>query len=179
MNGGTCLCEWGKSRCPIHQPDPASAVPEGTQEPSERQALLCDVAQLLDGWHCDVAWTAHDEAIRRRVADALRLEQERPSYTEAEIQWTRWGIIEVAVRNPSVSDYVTHWEGRTLTAEATLTALRTSVEQVKGKWQAAIDAYERETPGGPISLSPDEAGTLTMCMTNLLRPSQYPQGVSR
>lgn len=28
------------------------------------------------------------------------------------------GIIEIAVRNPSVADYMDHWEGRALKAEA-------------------------------------------------------------
>jgi len=34
--------------------------------------VLIDVAQLLDGWHQDgTAWTEWDEAVRRRVSDAL------------------------------------------------------------------------------------------------------------
>ena len=32
--------------------------------------------------------------------------------------FTKFGIIEVAVRNPSVSEYMEHWEGRALKAEA-------------------------------------------------------------
>lgn len=36
---------------------------------------------------------------------------------------TKSGIIEVAVRNPSVMDYMKHWEGRAETAEARETEL--------------------------------------------------------
>lgn len=39
--------------------------------------LLCDVSQLLDGWHNDgTAWTAHDESVRNRVsALQMRLQE--------------------------------------------------------------------------------------------------------
>lgn len=33
-------------------------------------------------------------------------------------QWKSWGIIEIAIRNPSVAEYMKHWEGRTEKAEA-------------------------------------------------------------
>lgn len=36
----------------------------------ELRNLLCDVAQLLDGWHQDgTAWTEYDESIRKRVSE--------------------------------------------------------------------------------------------------------------
>jgi hypothetical protein len=34
-----------------------------------------------------------------------------------------WGVIEIAVRNPNVSSYMEHWEGRALKAEAELARL--------------------------------------------------------
>lgn len=34
---------------------------------------------------------------------------------------TKGGIIEVAIRNPSVADYMAHWEARAEKAEAALT----------------------------------------------------------
>ena len=43
--------------------------------------------------------------------------------------WRSMGIVELAVENQSVSDYITHWEGRTLTAEAELAKLRTQSER--------------------------------------------------
>lgn len=41
--------------------------------------LLCDVAQLLDGWHNDgTAWTEWDESVRQRVSEMqMRLNQQR------------------------------------------------------------------------------------------------------
>lgn len=43
----------------------------------------------------------------------------RAERAEAELeQWTKWGIVEIAVRNPSVSEYIRHWEGRAERAEA-------------------------------------------------------------
>ena len=43
---------------------------------------------------------------------------------EAELnQWKTWGIIEIAVRNPSVANYMEHWEGRAIKAEQALAAL--------------------------------------------------------
>lgn len=32
--------------------------------------------------------------------------------------WRNWGVIEVAIRNPSVAEYMRHWEGRAISAEA-------------------------------------------------------------
>lgn len=42
-------------------------------------------------------------------------------------QWKTWGIIEIAVRNPNVSSYMEHWEGRATKAEAENAALREKV----------------------------------------------------
>lgn len=38
--------------------------------PTEIDSLLCEVAQLLDGWKADgTAWTPWDQSIRDRVTD--------------------------------------------------------------------------------------------------------------
>jgi hypothetical protein len=29
--------------------------------------LAPDIAQLMDGWHCDVAWTEWDTSVRQRL----------------------------------------------------------------------------------------------------------------
>lgn len=34
--------------------------------------LLTNIAQLLDGWHTDVAWTDWDESIRKEVGETLK-----------------------------------------------------------------------------------------------------------
>jgi hypothetical protein len=47
--------------------------------------------------------------------------EERIKELEAEIeQWKTWGIVEIAVRNPSVSEYMSHWEGRATKTEEAL-----------------------------------------------------------
>ena len=60
---------------------------------------------------------------------------------EAEIHnWKTWGIIEVAIRNPSVSEYMNHWEGRCLKAEAANAKMKACLEAItehhweRGKW---------------------------------------------
>ena len=35
-------------------------------------------------------------------------------------QWTKWGMIEVAIRNPNVNSWMEHWEGRAIKAEVAL-----------------------------------------------------------
>ena len=42
---------------------------------------------------------------------------------------TKAGIIEVAVRNPSVAEYMAHWEGRALQAEAEISSLRAKLAE--------------------------------------------------
>ena len=47
-----------------------------------------------------------------------------------EQQWKSWGIIEIAVRNPNVSSYMDHWEGRTLKAEAEVASLTARIGEL-------------------------------------------------
>lgn len=42
-------------------------------------------------------------------------------------QWKNWGIIEIAVRNPDVLEYMEHWEGRAIKAEQTLARVAAEV----------------------------------------------------
>ena len=60
----------------------------------------------------------------KRLAELLRFGDTSGEYSKAILALiaenealTTGGIIEVAVRNPSVSDYVGHWEGRAERAE--------------------------------------------------------------
>lgn len=46
---------------------------------------------------------------------------------------TTSGIIEVAVRNPSVMDYMKHWEGRVETLEHTLLVMTQTEDALKAK----------------------------------------------
>jgi hypothetical protein len=56
--------------------------------------------------------------------DSRELRAEVSRLREALKQWESWGIIEIAVRNQSVSDYMDHWEGRALKAEADVSRLQ-------------------------------------------------------
>ena len=55
--------------------------------------------------------------------------QSRIAELEAELHTMKTaGIIEVAVRNPSVSEYMGHWEGRAEKAEAGVGELKSALE---------------------------------------------------
>ncbi len=41
------------------------------------------------------------------------------------------GVIEVAVRNPNVAEYMRHWEGRVLAAEHRESAMRSRIEKLR------------------------------------------------
>lgn len=60
------------------------------------------------------------EAIDLSALDTAKAEIERLRHDNEML--TTGGIIEVAVRNPSVADYMRHWEGRAENAESALTA---------------------------------------------------------
>ena len=60
---------------------------------------------------------------------------------------TKSGIIEVAVRNPSVMDYIKHWEGRTEKAEAELTTLRASEAAAMERVKVLGTVLQRSTEG--------------------------------
>lgn len=66
------------------------------------------------GCFCCQMWAMHDEI--------SRLQRENEHFTKS-------GIIEVAVRNISVSDYMTHWEGRALAAESRCEELVKALER--------------------------------------------------
>jgi Asp-tRNA(Asn)/Glu-tRNA(Gln) amidotransferase B subunit len=72
--------------------------------------------ELREGWLDDVIKDAQEtpEAIITRLtAEVERLKTS--------------GIAEVAAHNPSVMDYMRHWEGRTLKAEAEVERLRAAL----------------------------------------------------
>jgi hypothetical protein len=56
-------------------------------------------------------------------------------------QWTTWGVIEVAIRNPAVAEYMQHWEGRAEKAEAEVEALRADAE----RWRMFLSTMTHET----------------------------------
>lgn len=75
------------------------------------------------------------------IRDGYRVVRQRLSEAEATItrltfeveSWQRWGIIEIAVRNPNVSSYMDHWEGRTLKAAAEVASLTSRIGELETK----------------------------------------------
>ena len=66
-----------------------------------------------------------DIATLLSTLDTARAEIERLG-RELE-HFTKSGIVEVSIRNPSVADYMRHWEGRVETAESALTAAQARI----------------------------------------------------
>jgi hypothetical protein len=67
----------------------------------------------------------------QRIQMTAALAAARPVIeAERDKQWSAWGIVEVAVRNQSVADYMKHWEERATKAEANADFLRRSVGAV-------------------------------------------------
>jgi hypothetical protein len=58
-------------------------------------------------------------------------DKKRIAELEAEIHnWKTWGVIEVAIRNPSVSEWMKHWEGRCLKAEQEVARLSAHIQAI-------------------------------------------------
>ena len=83
-------------------------------------------------------------AMQMRVADLI--EQQARELA----QWRTWGIAEIAIRNPSVMEYMKHWEVRAERAERDRDAAReehgklrnwiNDAEMAAGKLQRKLDA---------------------------------------
>jgi hypothetical protein len=69
-------------------------------------------------------WSENYAAMERKLEAARADTKKAEAYAEElekELRLMKTaGIVEVAVRNPSVMEYMKHWEGRAETAEATL-----------------------------------------------------------
>lgn len=84
---------------------------------------------------CDFTSDPLTEALteNRILHRELKATRELLKGTREEIeQWKTWGIVEIAVRNPSVSEYMSHWEGRATKAETENDKLRGLLAQGKG-----------------------------------------------
>ena len=57
---------------------------------------------------------------------------------------TSSGIIEIAVRNPNVAEYMRHWEERAEKAEAENARLREALDHVNGSVTVGTILYERQ-----------------------------------
>jgi hypothetical protein len=86
------------------------------------------------GEDCDltIAWMKGAEDARDKIKEL-----------EAELNLMKTsGIAEVAVKNPSVMEYMKHWEGRAETAEAKLAKAVEALDRIAGKAPYADDPYD-------------------------------------
>ena len=91
--------------------------------------------QILEGM-------AEAVAVAKGEIPAARIWHQGHAYVpQAELDMlTKAGIIEVAIRNPSVAEYMRHWEGRAEQAEARVTALQSQLEaEREGRHRIYID----------------------------------------
>lgn len=66
-----------------------------------------------------------------QAREVLAMDRElRKAQSENE-HFTKSGIIEIAVRNPSVSDWMKHWESRALAAESRLAAVEKALKELR------------------------------------------------
>jgi len=91
---------------------------------SDRLQALVDSADEPNG---SMMWTSdHDKILARQ-----------------EEQWKTWGVIEIATRNSNVLEYMKHWEGRALKAEAKNSRLETPKFDTSGVCDLCGKEYTR------------------------------------
>jgi hypothetical protein len=106
-----------------------SAAPEAGRAEDEDRHVACRKFIAWQKKQIDDA--AHENAALRRDSEMLRHD----------------GIVEIAVVNQSVSDYIEHWEGRTMKAEAEVDALRRERDDAREEiaWlRQRIDELEKK-----------------------------------
>ena len=102
----------------------AASLPPATADQSETPRTE-DAWRTLSGHAIEPDWPVLEGRQEIVHADfARQLERELAAATakleacQAELRdWRTWGVIEVAVRNPNVAEYMRHWEQRTESAE--------------------------------------------------------------
>lgn len=99
--------------------------PPVSPSPHQEPGWVTHIRQHLSAVETSPDWADLDEILYWYKADVAELlaalpvgSPDRPQVEE----WRTWGIVEIAVRNPNVSSYMNHWEGRALKAEAALAA---------------------------------------------------------
>lgn len=70
-----------------------------------------------------------DETVASEPKSELELLREEVAFLKS------CGIIELAIRNPSVADYMAHWERRAETAEDAVARLSSEIEELRGRWK--------------------------------------------
>ena len=95
------------------------------------------------GLVCETCWQHEDGADWNELPEVVS-HKERCAALEAELDhFKKSGIIEVATRNPSVKDYMDHWESRAATAESALAAMTAERDELAAQLGAAKSFMER------------------------------------
>lgn len=100
---------------------PPAAAPYEYKDVDAQGELINKMCRAFQG-----CVPADDSAVYRGMTAAAAVCREA-----RDREWAAWGIIEVAVRNPSVAGYMKHWENRATKAEQELAALRNRGEKEK------------------------------------------------
>ena len=61
---------------------------------------------------------------------------------EVDKQWRQWGVVEVAIRNDDVAEYMAHWEHRAERAEAELAAAKELLREARSNLELHIQLTE-------------------------------------
>ncbi len=126
--------------CPT-APDPDTTLRDAAENATAgvaRQRVMELAATQMDLTLAQWIDISNDILRAASELDTARAEIERLRHDNEML--TTGGIIEVAVRNPSVADYMNHWEGRVEVAESILTAAQERIAEMEG----ALGSVERE-----------------------------------
>lgn len=111
---------------------------------AERLEELFDIADA----HREAGGDEHRRSAISAVTDSVQqIRHLMARIDELQSNISDWGIIEIAVRNDSVQEYMAHWEGRALKAEKDLEAHRCEIVALR----EAI--CSRDWPGDTVELS--------------------------
>ena len=98
--------------------------------------------------------------------------EKRAADAEAQVrQWQTWGIVEIAVRNRSVADYMKHWEARALKAkaEAQVKALSRPLQELaRASAKEICECFDIKVPRG-VSYFNGILGTMAIIIETHLR----------
>ena len=124
-------------------------------------------------WDQGVDWPlAGERAARLEREDQLRDALKRAADAEAQVkQWQTWGIVEIAVRNRSVADYMEHWEARALKAkaEAQVKALSRPLQELaRASAKEICECFDIKVPRG-VSYFNGILGTMAIIIETHLR----------
>ena len=96
---------------------------------------MTDKSPLIElaDWHEEMAdaWKSANQLTRAEMQDRHRAAAKTCREADWEnSNWKRWGVIEIAIRNPNVSSSMRHWEERAEKAEAEVARLKRLVEEL-------------------------------------------------